>query len=222
MYCPSCGVKNEGSPLKCFICGFVLPSSKGIPSDAPRRARSETRTAAPSETLAAIGDRMLALILDRLLIIAILMIPAAWIAEHWHRIDDRFTAPFRLAIVAVSVLVIVALVYHIVLEAIFGATVGKGLLGLQVRDRGEASRWTAVSMRNVLRLVDSVFFYSFAFLIAVFSPRRQRLGDHLAGTTVIEHRVEWGARVALIFIWGAIVLASLWAASAVCPSCVPR
>jgi uncharacterized RDD family membrane protein YckC len=164
---------------------------------------------------------MLALILDRVLIIAILTIPAAWVADHWARIDARLTAPARAAVLAAVVLVVAIIVYHILLEAIFGATLGKGLLGLQVRSGGDDGRWLPVTIRNIVRLVDSLFFFAFAFLVAAFSPRRQRLGDHLAGTTVIEHRVEWGARIALIFIWLVLVGGSLWLAGWLCPSCLP-
>jgi uncharacterized RDD family membrane protein YckC len=222
VFCPSCGVKNEGSPLKCFICGYILPSGDRIPSgDSPRRARSRAQAAAAAEPLAAIGDRMLALILDRLLLLAILAIPAAFLAERWSRIDSSITAPLRVAILAAVAVTIAILVYHIVLETVFGATLGKGLLGLQVRDAGDDGRWLAITIRNVMRLVDSIFLYAFAFLVAAFSSRRQRLGDHIAGTTVIEHRVEWGARIALIFIWLALVVGSLWLAGWLCPACVP-
>ena len=228
MYCPACGVKNDGSPLKCFICGFIMPTGqasadRALAGDPQRRTRTNGngRSAAmTSEPFAAIGDRMLALILDRIAILALLTIPGAAIAAHWSTMDPRITPPLRAAGVALGAFVVAILVYHIVLEGLFGSTIGKGLLGLHVRN-GSGEKWLASAIRNVARLIDSAVFYAVAFLVAAFSSKRQRLGDHLAGTVVIEQRVPWGARVALIFIWLAVVAGSLWIAGFLCPSCIP-
>lgn len=218
MFCPSCGVKNEGSPLKCFICDYILPTAERSANEPRRRGRP---TLSSTEPFAAIGDRMLALILDRVLLVAILAIPAAVMAEHWQKIDPRLTAPVRAIFIGSIALAIVALTYHIVLESLFGATLGKGLLGLEVRNGSHDSRWLSMTIRNITRLLDSMFFYAFGFLVAAFSSRRQRLGDHFAGTTVYEKPVAWGARVALIFIWVVLVAGSLWFAGWLCPSCLP-
>lgn len=172
-------------------------------------------SAAANESYAAIGDRMLALILDRVVIVALLAIPAAWLTERGTRLDVR--AAFAIG----GSLIVAILVYHIVLEALFGATLGKGLLGLQVRTASDNGRWLASVIRNVVRFVDSILFYALGFLVAVFTARRQRIGDLLAGTTVVEQRVPWGARVALIFILVALVGGALWIAAFLCPSCVP-
>ena len=214
MFCPSCGVKNEGSPIKCFICGFILPSGADR-GGADRRQRRTTMSSASSEPFAAIGDRMLALILDRVVIAALLAIPAAVIGE-------RLAAtPVRAVIVASVAFIILALAYHITLEALFGATLGKGLLGLQVRNGSNERPWRTSSVRNVVRLVDSLFFYSLAFLVAIFTRRRQRIGDLVAGTTVIERPVATGARIALLAIFAVIVAGSVWIALKLCPACLP-
>jgi uncharacterized RDD family membrane protein YckC len=216
LYCPSCGVKNEGSPLKCFICGYILPTGERAAAADDRRPRRATMSPASAEPYAAIGDRMLAVILDRVVVLSLLAIPAALLAQRW---SDA--APVRIVIVGGVVAVLAVLVYHIVLEALFRATLGKGLLGLQVRNGSGGRPWLASTVRNTSRLIDAMFFYAIAFLVAVFTARRQRLGDLFAGTTVIEQRVVWGARVALIFIWLVLVVGSLWLASRLCPSCLP-
>ena len=172
-------------------------------------------SAASAEPYAAIGDRMLALILDRVVIVALFAVPIAWMRERGTAID------VRAALLIGASLLIATLVYHIVLEALFGATLGKGLLGLQVRTRSDNGRWLASAVRNVARIIDSILFYALAFLVAVFTARRQRIGDLLAGTTVNEQRVPWGARVALLFILVVLVAGSLWIAAWICPACVP-
>lgn len=226
MYCPACGVKNDGSPLKCFICGYIMPTGQASADRAlsgggssSRRTRSNGNVLATNEPYAAIGDRMLALILDRVVVVAFLAIPAALLVEHWSGMDARVTKPLNAAILAGAAVLVTVLVYHIVLEALFGATIGKGLLGLHVRN-GSGEKWLSSTIRNVARLIDAVVLYSVAFLFAAFSSKRQRIGDRLAGTVVVEQPVAWGARVALLFIWVAVVGGSLWIASFLCPSCL--
>jgi uncharacterized RDD family membrane protein YckC len=77
-------------------------------------------------------------------------------------------------------------VYYIVMEAACGATVGKLLLGLRVRGAdGAPVAVRAAIARNVLRVVDGLFFYLPGAVLVWSSPRRQRLGDRVAGTVVI-------------------------------------
>lgn len=216
VYCPSCGVKNEGSSLKCFICGYILPAGERATGvDSRRQRRSPAPASSSAEPFAAIGDRMLAVILDRVVVLSLLAIPAALLAQRWS------STPSRTALIAGIAVLLAVLAYHIVLEAVFHATLGKGLLGLQVRNGSGDRPWMTSTVRNVSRLVDAFFFYAVAFLVAGFTRRRQRLGDLFAGTTVVEQRIVPGARVALIFIWLVLVVGSLWIASSLCPSCLP-
>jgi uncharacterized RDD family membrane protein YckC len=75
--------------------------------------------------------------------------------------------------------------YFVVLEAAFGATVGKFLVGVRVRtlDGGRIG-WAASLVRNLLRPIDVCFWCIGAILIWA-SKRRQRLGDFAAGTVVV-------------------------------------
>ncbi|MDG5776223.1 RDD family protein [Haloarculaceae archaeon H-GB2-1] len=45
---------------------------------------------------------------------------------------------------------------------------------------------TACLVRNMLRPVDGLFFYGVGFVVAQVSDRRQRIGDVLAGTVVMQ------------------------------------
>ena len=77
-------------------------------------------------------------------------------------------------------------VYYVALEATLGATLGKLLLGLRVRaaDGGPAG-WGASIVRNLLRPIDLAFAGLVGAVLIWGSPRRQRLGDRLAGTVVV-------------------------------------
>lgn len=80
--------------------------------------------------------------------------------------------------------------YYIVMEALLGASLGKLLLGLRVvSEDGTAIGWPAAIVRNVLRVVDGFLFYLVAALVAWGSPKRQRLGDRVAGTVVVRQNI---------------------------------
>ena len=84
--------------------------------------------------------------------------------------------------------VIIALVYYTAMEAFFGATVGKFAAGIRVvRADGRRIDGVAALLRNLARIVDVLPFAYLIGAIAVWtSPTRQRLGDRLARTVVIE------------------------------------
>ena len=76
--------------------------------------------------------------------------------------------------------------YYIVCEAATGATLGKRLVGIQVvGEDGDPLTFGAAVVRNLLRLVDALFFYLVGFLFAAMSSRGQRLGDRAAHTVVV-------------------------------------
>jgi uncharacterized RDD family membrane protein YckC len=79
-----------------------------------------------------------------------------------------------------------SLLYYFILEATTGQTLGKRLLGIRVRRvSGGSAGPGAVAARTVLRLVDSLpFLYLLGFIVMIATPRRQRIGDLAAGTTV--------------------------------------
>ena len=85
-------------------------------------------------------------------------------------------------------LILIVVVLYSVQEALFGATWGKLVAGLRVVDAESGLRPTIgmVVVRNVLRVVE---YYPILYLVgsvaAMTSPRRQRLGDRLAGTLVV-------------------------------------
>jgi uncharacterized RDD family membrane protein YckC len=76
--------------------------------------------------------------------------------------------------------------YYIVCEAATGATLGKRIVGIRVVDEdGDHVTFGAAVVRNLLRVVDALFFYLIGFLFAVTSTRGQRLGDRAAHTVVV-------------------------------------
>jgi uncharacterized RDD family membrane protein YckC len=83
-------------------------------------------------------------------------------------------------------LLVLAVGYYIVSEALTGMTVGKRIVGIRVvREGGEHVGLGPAVVRNLLRPVDALFFYLVGVVFALTSSRRQRLGDRVAGTVVV-------------------------------------
>lgn len=83
---------------------------------------------------------------------------------------------------------IIIVLYFILLEAYWGATVGKYLIGIRVIGLdGKTLGLVKSLIRNILRAVDSLPVLNIAGVILILrSPERTRFGDRIAGTRVIE------------------------------------
>ena len=79
------------------------------------------------------------------------------------------------------------LAYYIVLEGLYGQTLGKMLLGIQIvlESFGEPPGLWAVTLRTIMRILDSAGNYLLAFAVALLSARDRRLGDMAAKTLAI-------------------------------------
>ncbi len=84
---------------------------------------------------------------------------------------------------------LLALGYYVVMEARLGWTLGKRAIGLKVvKLDGSALDWQASIIRNLLRVVDGLFFYLVGAIMVWTSKQRQRLGDRAAATLVVRGR----------------------------------
>lgn len=225
MYCPACGVKNDDDKVECFVCGKSLPSSLLVDLS-PKSNRPKTlsgRTAAAVASVgpitARLGDRLIALILDTMFIAAILLVVAAAVLSRFPRILEGQSVLTLTAVSAGAVLVITFL-YYWLQEGAFGATMGKGIIGVHVtRQDGSKPGLGSSAIRNAFRLLDALPFYVIGFLVALFSRGRRRLGDYAAGTFVLEKAVvPVGERIAVVFLWLAGIAAAVWGAWILCPA----
>jgi uncharacterized RDD family membrane protein YckC len=81
--------------------------------------------------------------------------------------------------------------YYVSCEALFGRTLGKRVMSLRVVSHdGAPIGLGAALVRNLLRIVDGLFFYLVAAISVWASPKRQRLGDRAAGTFVVHNSSE--------------------------------
>lgn len=112
-------------------------------------------------------------------------VPAPPSEADWGAVSDYLATEFgvRLQLVATAGLV----VYGAIAEAVWGRTVGKYALGLEVARAadGGACDWRGAIVRNVLKPVDIIFAGMPGALVVMATRRRQRLGDLAGGTLVV-------------------------------------
>jgi len=85
------------------------------------------------------------------------------------------------------VLMAVAFVYHFSLELATGQTVGKRLFGLEVvRTDGRPPGFRGSLLRNALRLIDGLGYWSVAVAIILARGDGKRLGDVVGRTLVVK------------------------------------
>jgi uncharacterized RDD family membrane protein YckC len=186
------------------------------PTISGARRRAEARKDGSQLTIASVGDRMIALFFDRVLIAAILLVLAAWATDAKLKLP---ASPWGAAAIGLSTIFLVTFLYHFLCEAAMLTTVGKAAMGLHVGVEEGHSRAGGIALRNLLRLVDGIGFYLVGFLFATFSLGRQRIGDRVGHTSVVEWPIARGGRAAVMFLMIAIAAAAIWISSVLCPSC---
>lgn len=79
--------------------------------------------------------------------------------------------------------------YFLVLEGVFGQTVGKKLCKIKVvKEDGTPCDLYASFIRNILRIIDAIFVYLVGAILLARSDKKQRLGDSVAHTIVIKSK----------------------------------
>jgi uncharacterized RDD family membrane protein YckC len=138
---------------------------------------------------AGLGRRFMALVADFLILSAIFfpvtrVVKGVWVmssGDHLWGYGWVVTDPLCISFL------IVIVAYFVLLEGLFGATIGKRLLGLQVVQVSGGNPGVMRSLsRNVLRIIDSLPAFNILGVILIErSPEKARFGDRLAGTRVI-------------------------------------
>jgi uncharacterized RDD family membrane protein YckC len=136
---------------------------------------------------AGVGPRAAAVIVDGLIAGIGFMILVGVVSGQTYDTGD--TKGVSLHGAAFLIWIVLALGYWIVLEAIWGTTVGKRVMNLRVLTRdGAPISWGQSVVRNVLRLVDGLPYvipYLVGALVAMADDEKQRLGDRPAKTFVV-------------------------------------
>ena len=130
-------------------------------------------------TYAGVAHRFVAVLIDGAFFFVLAMVIALLPGGAYSHTSIRATM--------ISLLVFFA--YYVIGEAFFGRTIGKRFVGLRVvGENGDHIGLGAALVRNLLRIVDGLFFYLVAAAAVWSSPRRQRIGDRAAHTFVVRDR----------------------------------
>jgi uncharacterized RDD family membrane protein YckC len=169
------------------IIGWVREQIASLPrSERVRQSEWNAPSAMPRR--AGLPRRFVALMLDSIIVffplaIVIGLMTGGGYAE---RSEGSLNAGVDVSGRAFWLFGLLWLAYYVFGEALTGATIGKGMVGIRVVDEhGEHPSLGAAIRRNLLRPVDGLFFYLVGAIFALASPRRQRLGDRAAHTVVV-------------------------------------
>jgi uncharacterized RDD family membrane protein YckC len=122
------------------------------------------------------------------------------------RFGTNFQTPFERAVVPLVVVgtavILFMLLYSVLMEAALGATLGKMTAEARVQStrNGRLIGLEAALIRNVMRLIDGIGFYLIGGIVAMLTPRRQRLGDLVARSVVVHRPTFGGLRVISLLI----------------------
>jgi uncharacterized RDD family membrane protein YckC len=123
-----------------------------------------------------------AFLVDQFAVLVLVVVPAllAGVAL------EAITSPGQTRRVVFLVLMAVAFVYHFSLELATGQTLGKWLFGLKVvRDNGRPPGIQGSFLRNALRLLDGLGYWSVAVAVILFRGDGKRIGDVVGKTLVV-------------------------------------
>ena len=164
---------------------------------------------------ASLGDRLLAQAVDGLVTVEIFVLLGLTLAGKFGGLTDQgFELTGMPALILMGVLLSVMLIYFILLEAFFGATLGKVVAEIKVTtgDGGVIGIRAAI-IRNLMRFIDGFGVYLVGAFSVILTSRRVRLGDMAVGTVVLRRdtgRVARALLAALLLavggIWGGIAL----------------
>jgi uncharacterized RDD family membrane protein YckC len=216
MDCPRCKHAVPAGVRLCKRCGANIPAGQSLLAEAGFAADGEISSgsgaaagAAParimrgSHRLATIGDRLLAATLDGILLFAFFLVASFWTAGLWGGLTEAGLVlglkPFFLA---TALMIPCTFLYFWVLECLPGATLGKLIMGLEVRQQdGTRLDLRRSAIRNVWRAVDGLGFYLVGFFVAIFSRMRQRIGDHMAHSVVLETPASEWRQGLMVLVW---------------------
>src|SRR5436305_2810865 len=236
MECPHCHKETTLDSKTCRSCGRSIPPAQylleqsGIledgdilevaPDSRPEKPQPRQQQDEFDESpyqVATLGDRFLAFVLDSAFLFGAFAIVDSWVFMRWGIADG---AELRLSLAALliaeSLNMVILFVYFWLLEASFGATAGKVIVGIRVVRTTDTPAWKAFAIRNALRLVDGSGFYLLGAAVAGCSAIHRRVGDFCAGTAVIEEEFGYPVKIGSLVLWLALVAGAIWSVPRVC------
>jgi uncharacterized RDD family membrane protein YckC len=235
MECPHCHRQTGVYDERCGACGGHIPASQHLleesgivapPSPPTSAPPKEVWRAQPDDSvyrMATLGDRLIALAFDNIFLLGVLATVDAFAFMRWGVVDGaELQLTVAALLFAVSLNAAIFFLYFWLLEANFGATLGKAMVGIRVIQTTDQHPLVACAVRNLFRIVDGFGFYLIGAVVAGCSKIHRRLGDICAGTAVVEESSGAGAKVVAIALWLAVLAGSIWSVPRICKTNAAR
>jgi uncharacterized RDD family membrane protein YckC len=173
------------------IAGLIHAEYAAMGSPAERAdvpARKPSVSVSQSAEYAGLALRFVAVLLDGIIVFVPLFFVVGLMSGGGYRESGPgyARAGIDLSGKATLLLLLLSFGYYIFCEAATGMTLGKRMVGIRVvGEEGEELTFGASVVRNLLRIVDGLFFYLIGAVFYLASSRGQRLGDRAARTIVV-------------------------------------
>jgi len=141
----------------------------------------------PAQKLAQFVPRLIAQVIDAVVVLLVTagLVLAGMLWNPQWGLEGQSLLGLTVDQFALVAAVIIGLIYHTALASVWGATVGKLVLGMRVvRVNGDAVAWWDALLRTV-GLLASLVTLGIVFLWIARDRRNQGLHDKLAGTLVV-------------------------------------
>jgi len=202
--CPKCGFDLVGSESECPSCGVIIAkvqAARPRPTATTEELTSTTRAVVMTDLRGnATKRRLFAAMIDNTIAMLVCLLSVAMYTSYR---PDRSDEGINKGVIAM----LVYLSYYFVQEGIWGTTLGKRAFGLQVvRVDGGRVGWWEAWLRTLLRILEVNPLLLGAIpggLAIAWSRRKQRLGDMMAGTVVVNRDALASAQAQIKAIRGA-------------------
>jgi uncharacterized RDD family membrane protein YckC len=194
-----------------------LEESGVVPSATNYIPTTVLEPSAASGRPATLGDRFIAFVLDTIFLFGASAVVDAWVVMRWSVVAGlQLNVTWAALLIALALNSAITFAYVWLLEASFGATLGKAIVGIRVICTNGRNAFAASAIRNLFRLVDGLGFYLVGVLVAGYSRFRQRLGDICAGTAVVEEELGIGIKIVSVLLWTTVFVGACWALPRLC------
>jgi uncharacterized RDD family membrane protein YckC len=221
-HCRAVLLRLEAGPGCCTILCMNRYISLGLLEEAGVTPNEpDVAPAGAACPVATLGDRCLAVVLDTIVLLAVFAVVDTWAFLRWSvpaRAELNLTSASLL--ISATLNAVIFFVYLWLLEAAFGATLGKAMVGIRVQwelhGNYKRGALAASAIRNLLRVVDGLGFYLVGLVVASCSRLRQRVGDICAGTVVVAPELNAWTKALAIALWMGALAGSGWAVPRIC------
>jgi uncharacterized RDD family membrane protein YckC len=157
------------------------------------------------------SDRAIAAILDIIVMSTVFPVVGMWAAVRWGGVTSNgFNLEGAPGLLVVTIVGAVGFLYLWFGEGLFGATLGKAIMRLRVRNLAGSTPGLGKSLiRNLFRAIDGIGVYLVGFIVAMTSRTRQRLGDRVAGTVVVQVEASLASRLSAAIALVVLIVASI-------------